>query len=268
VVFCVVVFLIAGVLFPLQSGEREEAEEPPIARYECRRADGPIAIDGRLGEKAWERAERVPIRWTNSRKETIDPPAAFARMSWDDEKLYIAIEVPDTDVQAEGRGHDGASIATPNDVVEVFLDVAGDPHHFFELHVNPLNARNDVFVIRPPEDSLLRRRTRWGMLFMRGFDLDDWHTAARVTGTVRDDSDRDEGWVVEMAIPYSSLLMPFEERSARQSHPRTGETWRLQLVVQNCNLPRRYYVWSPTNNPWHHKAWDRWGRVTFTQEPE
>lgn len=255
--------MVGGVL-PLFA-EEEDSDLPPIAHYDCRKTGEPIAIDGRLEEQAWERAGRVPIRYRNSGGEQIDPPAGFARMCWDSQRLYLAIEVPDTDVRAQGKGHDAAGIATPNDVVEVFVDIADDPHHMIELHVNPLNARNDVFVIRPPEDTSLRRRTRWGMLFLRGFDLDDWHTATRVRGTVNDDSDRDEGWTVEIALPYSSLLMPFEKLGRRQSHPRIGETWRLQLVVQNCNLPRRYYVWSATDNPWHHKAWDRWGRVRFTE---
>ena len=251
----------------LHAGEKEEPKRPPVARYECRPRTGAIEIDGRLDEEAWSDAPRIAVRYPSNGHAPVDPPAAFARMTWDEASLYIGVDVDDANILAEGKGRDEAGIAPPNDVVEVFIDIADDPHHFFELHVTPNDARNDVFVIRPEEGSSLEKRTRWGMLFLKGFDLKEWPVAVRVAGTINDDSDRDEGWTVEMELPFRSLLMPFEgtglRKGNRQKCPDIGQTWRIQLVVQNCDLAHRYYVWSPSDNPWHHKAWARWGRVEF-----
>lgn len=245
----------------------------PIPHYQCKKAVGTITVDGVLDEKSWQEAEIVTIQCERTTSGKIDPPAGYARMCWDDKNFYIAFEVPDTNITAAGRKRDGANIVEPNDVIEVFLDVNGDDYHFFEFHVNPFNTLNDSFLIRPAPGSPLQERLRFGIMFMNQFDLKEYKTAVKVHGNTNHPEIKDEKWIVEMALPFSSLMMPYPkeppppgEPVLPRAHPEAGEVWRVQLVVQNCDLPNRYYIWSPTYTDWFAHGIQRFGRVEFVGE--
>ena len=241
-----------------------EAERLPVATYQCKHAVDEIKVDGLLDEQSWKQAEVVPIRCERTNSKQCDPPAGFGRMCWDDKNFYIAIEVPDTDIRSEGTERDKGNIAGLNDLIEVFLDINGDDQNLYELHVTALNTFNDLWIIRPPEGTPLAQRTRWGIIFMVGFNLEAYQTAVKVYGTLNNPADKDEKWVVEMALPYSSLMMPLgPDKETPKPHPDPGEVWRVQLVVQNPTLGERYYVWSPAYSAWHHHGIKRYGRVTF-----
>lgn len=248
------------------TAETEAETLLPVERYTCLLATDAITVDGELREESWQQAERVPIRCMRTSSHLADPVPGFARMCWDKKNFYIAFEVPDTDIRGEGKIRDIGNIVCPNDVVEVFLDINGDDHHFFELHINPWNTFNDLFIIRPPEYSPLHSRTRFGLVFMKKFNLSDYNSAVKIYGTINDPEDTDKKWVVEMALPYKALMMPYTDgpRPKPKAHPSPGEIWRVQLVVQNCTLEKRYHVWSPAYSAWHHHGVKRWGRVVFS----
>jgi len=236
----------------------------PIEQYKCKPAVDAIKVDGVLDEKSWQEAESVPIKMEWRTWKVLESPAGYGRMCWDAENFYIAMEMPDSNIRAEGKDRDKGNIIEPNDVIEVFLDVNCDDHHFFELHVNPMNAFNDLFITRPPEGSLLWQRLRHGIMFMPEYNLKKYTTAVKVHGDLNHPEIKDEKWVVEMALPYSALMMPFDkDKRSPKAHPVAGDVWRVQLVVQNCDLPMRYYVWSPAYSTWHHHGIQRYGQVEF-----
>ena len=116
-----------------------EVPEPKVAfapfEYVCRRAGGPIRIDGRLDEPSWAEAE-----WTEVFGD-IEGPAkpvprlrTRAQMLWDDECFYIGAYLEEPHVWATLTERD-AIIFQDNDF-EVFVDPDGDTHAYYELEMN------------------------------------------------------------------------------------------------------------------------------------
>lgn len=240
--------------------EPKKADRPerlPPREVTVKRAIGPMVMDGKLDEEAWKDAEKLPIDMLHSKGTTVEP-AGYGRMTWDATNLYVSFDVFDKDVQADGTTRDNANINPPNDVVEVFIDVNGDPEHFLELHVNPLNTFNDLFIIRPRAEDPLNQRIRYGLMFMPEWNMKAWETGAQVHGTQNQSNDVDKGWTCEMRLPFESLLIPLDRKL-----PGTGDVWGVQLVVQDGSSSNRYVNWSPDYEGWYHHCYDQWGRVRF-----
>jgi hypothetical protein len=75
-------------------------------------------------------------------------------------------------------------------------------------------------------------------------------------GTIDDDRDRDEGYVVEVRIPWTAF------DRARQVPPRLGDRWRINLYVMEQNGG---VAWSPILRQGNfHKA-SRFGYVMWAE---
>src|SRR5688572_9376895 len=91
----------AGFVLALLAPTATAAPDPgPPRGYVCLRRGGPIAVDGRLDEKAWAEAP-----WTD---DFVDIEGAArpekprfrtrAKMLWDDESLYVAAQLDEPHV--------------------------------------------------------------------------------------------------------------------------------------------------------------------------
>jgi len=111
------------------------------ARYTCYRAAGPITVDGKLDEKAWQLAPRSP-RFVDIL--TGQPAVHDTRASvlWDNENLYVAFRVEEPFVHATFTTNN-SPIYYDNDV-EVFI--AGQDA-YYELEINGYNTTYEVFFI-------------------------------------------------------------------------------------------------------------------------
>jgi len=238
------------------AGERMPAKEATIQK-----AAGPIIMDGKLDDQAWQAAEKLPVAVIHNKNgKTLETPAGLGRITWDDTNVYVAFEVTDDDVRAAGAGRDDVSLDVTNDLVEVFLDVNNDNHNFFEFHVNPLNGFTDLFILRPAKDTpLYQRLPPYKIMFMREYNLPAYETAVQIQGTVNDNQ-KDTGWTVEIRLPYTSLMLP-----NGQKKPKAGDVWRIQLVIQNGGSANRYVNWSPTYDNWYHHSIETWGRIRFAE---
>ena len=246
--------------------------QPPS--YDCKKAVGAITVDGILDEESWKRADPINLSYPHMAAKSIQPPAGVARMCWEDTNLYIGIEIPDVNIQARGRERDAVGEESPNDLVEIFLDINGDDNHFFEFHVNPLGGFTDIFLVLGEPGSPLNERTTYDNIFiMREFNLKVYQLAVKVYGEVNKPQPPDEKWVVELALPFESLAMPYPESQKnwppwekyRKPHPDVGDVWRVQFAVQNYDLPKRYYVWAPTSAGFFAHNIQNFGRVRFVK---
>jgi len=185
----------------------------PVAFYPVQRAEQPITVDGSLDELAWATAAQINRfnRILNDYDVVLYPTRA--RMLWDDEHLYVSFACRDSDMWAIFDQEDDPMWS--EEVVEVFIDPDGDARNYLELEVNPLNAWVDLRIIRlQPE---------WES--SRDWDIAGLQTAVAVRGTVNDARDEDEGWTVEMAIPWSAMADSIDGGG----RPSVGDEWRLNL---------------------------------------
>ena len=237
------------------------AEELP-RRYTCRRAPSAIRIDGRLDDAAWRAAP-----WTAAFVDiqgAARPRPRFrtrAKMLWDDHCLYVGAELEEPHVWATLTEHDSV-IFRDNDF-EVFLNPSGDSLNYFEFEINALNTGWDLFLPKP---------YRKGGKADNSWETPGLRTAVSIGGTLNDPADRDRGWSVEIAFPWTA----FASR-APVSRPRPGDTWRINFsrVEWQTEIAGKQYrrvpgkpednwVWSPQGEINMHVP-ERWGYVTFAR---
>src|SRR5207253_8531855 len=93
--------------------------QPPVPRYEVKRATSPVMVDGKVNEKAWDAAGKIELifPWpaqTGAKQKTT------ARLLWDDKHLYVSYECEDTDIFTSHSEHDDPTYL--DDAVEIFIN--------------------------------------------------------------------------------------------------------------------------------------------------
>jgi hypothetical protein len=226
----------------------EVRRKPPISRTVCIRADGPIEIDGSLGERGWSHAPELKLNDIFGR----DSPKTVAKVLWDDRYLYIAFLCEDTDIWATKRGRD--DFLWEEEVVEVFVDPDGDGMNYAEFEVNPLGAELDLLIPDPKAVDPARDST---------WNCKGWISAVGVHGTVENRGDLDSQWVVEMAIPLEEIL----KLSRNPSDNPLGSSWKVNL----CRIERPkeggplMLSWSGCISRFHEP--ERFGVIKFIGNP-
>ncbi|MFN7184452.1 MAG: DUF5916 domain-containing protein [Thermomonas haemolytica] len=150
---------------------------------------GPIVIDGKLDDPAWQGALVQEIAYDiQPGDNTPAPVKTSVRIGYDRNALYFAFHAEDPDparIQAHLRDRDSAF---NDDWVGVFLDTFNDHRRGYELIVNPLGVQADL--IRDESNTDNQEDPSWDGL---------WESAGRLTAT---------GYDVEIRIPFSTLRFP------------------------------------------------------------
>jgi hypothetical protein len=240
----------------------QTAEDFPL-NYQVLKTASPPAIDGKIEKSEWKRA-----RWTEDFVDisNAEKPLHKTRlkMLWDDQYLYIAAMLDETDLWATLKDHDDI-IFKDNDF-EVFLDPNNDASNYFEIEINAFGTVMDLFMHKTYK--------RGGPMDMK-WDATGMRSAVYCKGTLNNNTDKDKYWSIEMAIPYSCL-----QRPGRKHLPTVGESWRInfsrvqwQLVVNQTSyskkinadgsrIPEFNWVWSPQGVIDMHIP-EKWGYLKF-----
>ena len=180
----------------------------------------------------WEAGEKQPT---------------VARLTWDEEALYVAFEAEDRNVSAVQSQRDDP--VSRDDCVEVFFAPdSADVSLYFNFEFNALGTILD----RSPRRG---RSSAWNAAGVQ--------VAITVRGTLNDSTDVDHGWIAEIAIPFADIA-PY----APHLPPALGDAWRLNLYRIDDRSNRQYSLWSDTRRPrpqFH--APERFGVVRFVGPP-
>jgi hypothetical protein len=250
-----------------------DLEAMPFAprHYVAYRTPLPIKMDGKLDDPAW-----VAAAWTETFVDiegSRRPEPRFktrAKMLWDDDWFYVAADMEEPDLWGTLKERDSV-IFRDNDF-EVFIDPDGDTHAYYELEINAFGTPWDLMLIRPYRD---------GGPAINGWDITGLQSGVDLQGTVNVPGDRDQGWTVELALPWRIL----KEAAAGQRAPKSGDRWRInfsrvewqmdvaegkyskRLQTGSRNpLPEDNWVWSPQGAINMHMP-ERWGYVQFSDRP-
>lgn len=191
-----------------------------------------------------------------------------AKLAWDDDYLYIGADLEEPDLWATYTQRD--SIIFHENDFEVFIDPDDDTHLYNELEINALNTVWDLLLVRPYRD---------GGPAIHMWDVAGLRTAVHLRGTLNDPTDRDDGWSVEIAIPFAALA----ETAGAPCPPRPGDRWRVNFsrVQWRLNAHDNSYtkqldpatgkpfaednwVWSPQRAIAMHEP-EYWGFVEFRE---
>ncbi len=211
---------------------------PPVAEYDCLRADAPIVVDGRLDEPAWQRAA-----WSAPfvKMDTGAPVSLDSRIAllWDDDYLYAAYRYEDHEIWGTHVEHHDHVYHHDSDA-EIFIDGAGV---YYELGVNPINTIYEVFwtwlepvVARRDTERLNhffslenflyfvpRPGAALGRIGETDWELPGLRHAVQVDGALNCPAIRDNGWTVEFALPWESL----KALGNPHTPPHPGDVWRI-----------------------------------------
>jgi hypothetical protein len=227
----------------------------------------PPVIDGDINDLVWQKAQ-----WTDNFRDIegdLKPEPTLqtkVKMLWGDTCIYIAARINDPHVWAYIAKHDQV-VFLDNDF-EVFIDPNNTTHQYFELEFNARNTVFDLFLNKP-------YRNNGNPLF--GWNPQGLQSAVKVQGTLNNASDVDNGWTIEIAIPYRAISLGNDIQT-----PVDGALWRINFSrvewdtkavdgkyvklkdERGRNLPEHNWVWSPQGVVNMHYP-ERWGYLKFSK---
>ncbi len=168
--------------------------------YRIPRAASAIVIDGQLTEEAWTRGLVLEVNnETDPQSNVPAPVTTVAYLTYDDDNLYAGFRANDPDPSSIRAHLADRDSPFRDDFVGLIIDTFNDERGGYELFVNPLGVQMDLALNETNPDE--EEDAAWDTI---------WNAAGRID---------EQGYVVEIAIPFSSLRF---QRSA------TGEqTWGL-----------------------------------------
>jgi hypothetical protein len=225
--------------------------------YSC--AKGSPKIDGRIHDAAWESAA-----WTEDftdiegAKRPVPRFRTRAKMLWDERYFYVSAQLWEPHVWATLTEHD--SVIFHDNDFELFIDPDGDNHNYYEFEINALNTGWDLKLPKPYRD---------GGPALNEWEIPGLKTAVHVDGTLNDASDLDNGWTVELAIPWEALGgAPSDEDVWRINFSRVE--WQVDVVSKGYRkrpgTREDNWVWSPQHVIDMHQP-QLWGYVRFDNLP-
>jgi hypothetical protein len=216
-----------------------------------------VRLDGKLSEYAWDGAADTTlfVNVTTGKPAPESPVQGSAKLIWDETALYLGVTVKEQDLVGGFDKKQKDPHLWTKDCVEIMLDPDGDGDNkdYYEIQVNPQNLVFDSFF----EDYNKPRTEPDGP-----FGHEDWssklESAVQLQGTLDNPKDKDEGYVMEIKLPWSSF------DKAKKLPPQPGTSWRLNIYAMKENSG---VAWSPILGQGNfHKA-SRFGRIQWVTQP-
>jgi hypothetical protein len=217
ILITVLLFSIIWLPVTSQTATKIVIGQQPV--YNVHRAKEAMTIDGKMDEAVWKNAEIRTFDNFFRLRGSLDKQNTKFRILWDDEKIYLFYQCEDTSLMANETRHDGATHV--DDCAEFFcVPVADSAYIHFGFEVNITKTSFDFVVLW----KYLNGRT----LFINGYNP-DYQVGVTFEGTINDEKDKDKGWQMEMAIPFTCF-------NQFNSRVKPGTRWAFQAVRQDRNL--------------------------------
>jgi hypothetical protein len=191
---------------------------PPQGTVYLPHAASAIAIDGIGTEPGYGLATLSPDFATAEGSQ--DPVGkANAKVTWDDQALYVFVTVQDTDIVSRYTKHD--EDLYKDDAIELFIDADSNRRGYVELQVSPANVTFDKWWPQTRAQENLADMSYEANM----------QTAVKLRGTVAA-GDTDQGWDVEIAIPWAAVKGK-DDTMRVNLPPHVGDRWRMNIVRTN-----------------------------------
>jgi hypothetical protein len=251
---------------------------PPVKTYECRKTSAPIRVDGRLDEKSWNEAHwSEPFGLIHNGAST--PLETRVALLWDKEYLYAAYKVQDPDIRGTMTGFNDHVYFQDEDV-ELFFEGQG---YYYELGINHINTSYQIRwtwveplvkeqrfeeleeLFKAPDYLyyVARDGEKIGRHADLNYQLPGLRHAVFIDGSVNCPDVKDNGWTVEIALPWSGLQ---HIAGVGVLPPRAGDIFRMTAYRAHhdrINHSAKGWTWSVMGNDNIHIP-ERWNRVVFT----
>lgn len=159
-------------------------ERPSVTVPRLAPGDGPITLDARLDEPAWDRAVHLgPLTQTVPLEGQPMSVDTDVMLIYGEDRIYIGLVAYDDPAEVRARQMDRDAFVRYDDVIELWFDPFASERFAYWFQVTPAGSLGDALIA----DN--------GTSFNKAWD-GIWYGDARVT---------DQGWVAELAIPYQTL---------------------------------------------------------------
>ncbi|HUQ04247.1 MAG TPA: carbohydrate-binding family 9-like protein [Kofleriaceae bacterium] len=202
----------------------------------AKKSIGAINIDGKADDASWGNASGTAAFQTAEGGPEPRGPTS-AKVTWDDENLYLFVSAEDDDVSSTYTKNDDTIWKA--DVIEAFIDADGNGKGYVELQVSPQNVHFDAWfpTVRPQSDL--------------GYGA-NMKTAVNVRGTLNSPNDDDQGWDAELAIPLAAVKGS-DANMAVRIPPQPGDVWKFNVVRADYGKDGK-----PTAASWNRIRFSDW----------
>jgi hypothetical protein len=259
--------------------------------YIAHKIAGSIVIDGDVKKPEWQQAQ-----WSKRFVDMVTgEPGMYNTKSaivWNDKHVYIAFEAEEPFLEAKLTDRDSI-IFLENDL-ELLID---GQDCYYELEINAANTIYEVFFIwkdaytkgsrfditqfdvhHPQVYTFGGDYDRTGASFWKGrhprgirwaftnFDMPGLETAVQLKGTLNDHTDIDQGWSLEIAIPWASLGLLANGRSIP---PQDGDIWNMflgrfqKLMVGGQEVSPHPAMAMTSHGVYDTHLPDKWSKILF-----
>jgi len=245
--------------------------------YVCQRVAKSLDLTTEAMDPGWEELPWSELFADITGHESLQPRyGTRVRMGWDDHYLYVNAELEEPHVW--GTITEKNAVMFEDNDFEIFIDPDCDGCNYYEFEINALGTIWELSLPRPYSEGGKPRL---------GCNIDGLLSRVRVAGTLNNPGDTDQGWTVEVAIPWSGLK---QYQSSGACPPQPGERWRINFsrvqwrhqvvdgqyvripphgtpLAESLNPeeqehPEDNWVWSPQGAVNMHIP-ERWGEVLF-----
>lgn len=190
ITYCLIPAVVAGALTLPSFAEKVEIKA--LDRLEIPRLEHPPKIDGKWDNPIWDQALRIDGFKQFVPKEGADPShKTVAWLGYDAKNIYCAIKAYDSEPEKIRYSITTRDNCMEDDWVFLSLDTFNEKRRSYFLIINPLGIQMDMLRIEEGGND----------------NMDDsWDTVFYSDGKVTDD-----GYFIEMAIPFKSIRFPDDE---------------------------------------------------------
>lgn len=219
-----------------------------VPEYTALKAGCRMVMDGFLDESAWKQAPSVgPFQfpWYQSGEKELTE----AKIVWDDERIYFAFKCDDRHISAEQFSPN--SPVSRDDCCEAFISPVPEGPARLDYTNYEINCIGTWLVGYHAKS----RNAEQGKHEPGGIVIGRY-----IKGTVNNDEDIDEGWVLEFSIPWTH----FKDFGA-EFPPKNGQVLYIGLNRCGGKTNAQYSQWAPsqTEKPQFHSPRD-FGKVILS----
>ena len=191
----------------LMTAQEKEGSKEESSQLECKqklnrqdqlampRIKGPVTLDGLSNEPAWEGIESLPVVMHMPNFGAEPSERTEILVAYDENFLYVAGRLYDREpskIQANSKQRDSQN--SSSEWFGIFIDSFNDKENSLAFLTTPAGLRNDLTISNDAQGDKPTNSS--------------WNTFWDVATVQNDD-----GWFVEMRIPFSSLR--FQDRNGR-----------------------------------------------------
>ncbi len=203
-------FVLAIAALALSTAAYAEFTPNVKPTLEVRPARGAVRVDGVLGDPGWQGAAHATNFAEVSPGDQTEPPVQTdVWVTYDESNFYLAVKAQDDPRVLRASLRDRDRIFQ-DDFVGIMIDTYGNASWAYEIFVNAMGVQGDLRMTTRGEDM--------------SFDL-----VFESQSSIAND-----GFVVEVAIPFRSLRFP----------DKPEQRWRVQFWRTHPRDSRRQYAWA------------------------